>query len=153
MKVREPVMPQDEGEESRAAEALKQLFCGGIAGSVAKTVTAPFSRLTMLYQVHSMVTTKSNRPKYSMTLQGGFQKIIERGGYKSLWRGNMTSVIHRFPYSAINFFVYENTLDTLVGMRRNNREKTEKVGHLKRRLTQTMTSRDRKEESREVRSS
>ena len=122
-------------DDSRTTEALKQLFCGGIAGSVAKTVTAPFSRLTILYQVHSMVTTKSNRPKYAMSLNDGFKKIIERGGGASLWKGNMTSVIHRFPYSALNFYVYENTLDVLTGIQSRRQEKNETLGHLKRRMT------------------
>jgi hypothetical protein len=119
-------------------EAAKQLFCGGIAGSVAKTVTAPLSRLTILFQVHSMVTTKSNRPKFSMTLRGGFSKIVERGGLPSLWRGNMTSVLHRFPYSAINFFVYENTLDVLTGMRADQEPESEPVGALARRMTSVL---------------
>ena len=92
---------------------MRQLFCGGLAGATAKTVTAPFSRLTILYQVHSLVTTKEHRPRFSMTLQGGFAKIVERGGIWSLWRGNGTSVLHRFPYSAINFFIYENTFRLL----------------------------------------
>lgn len=47
----------------------------------------------------------------------------------------MTSVLHRFPYSAINFFVYENTLDVLTGMREDHKEKTETVGHLARRVS------------------
>lgn len=121
--------------ENRTLEAAKQLFCGGIAGSVAKTVTAPFSRLTILFQVHSMVTTRTHRPKFAMTLSEGFSKIIERGGVAGFWRGNMTSVLHRFPYSAINFFVYENTLDTLTDMRTAHIEQTETVSHLARRMT------------------
>jgi len=28
-----------------------------------------------------------------------------------MWKGNGTSVLHRFPFSAINFYVYENMLD------------------------------------------
>lgn len=143
-------MPNDDGdEENRTVEAAKQLLCGGIAGSVAKTVTAPFSRLTILFQVHSMVTTRSNRPKYAMNIKGGFSKIIERGGYKSLWKGNMTSVLHRFPYSAINFFVYENTLDILVGMQRSRREQnSEQFGHLARRMTHRMSDDERERERR-----
>lgn len=128
-------MGQDDQVDNRMTEALKQLFCGGLAGSVAKTVTAPLSRLTILFQVHSMVTTKADRPKYATSLQGGFSKIIERGGIISLWKGNMTSVIHRFPYSAINFFVYENTLDVLAGNRSSHLEKNETAGHLARRVT------------------
>ena len=124
-----------DSETSRTVEAAKQLLCGGIAGSTAKTVTAPFSRLTILFQVHSMVTTKSSRPKYAMNIQGGFQKIVERGGIMSLWKGNMTSVLHRFPYSAINFYVYENTLDVLAGLHRSHKEQTETVGTFSKRLT------------------
>jgi hypothetical protein len=100
---------------TRTQEALKQLFCGGLAGSVAKTVTAPFSRLTILFQVHSLVTTKEHRPQFALSMSAGISKMMERGGIQSLWKGNMTSVLHRFPYSAINFFVYENTLDLLSG--------------------------------------
>lgn len=105
--------------ESRTSEAFRQLICGGLAGSVAKTITAPFSRLTILFQVHSMVTTKEHRPKFAMSIMGGMRKIVERGGVISLWKGNMTSVLHRFPYSAINFYIYENSLDVLSAMRAN----------------------------------
>ena len=104
--------------ESRGIEALKQLFCGGMSGALAKTVTAPLSRLTILYQVHPMVTTKENRPKFSMTIRGGLSKIVERGGIMSLWKGNGTSCLHRFPFSAINFYCYEGMLDILNGEQR-----------------------------------
>jgi hypothetical protein len=46
------------------------------------------------------------------------KKIIDCGGVWSLWRGNGTYVMHQFPYSAINFFVYEHTLDFLEQRRR-----------------------------------
>ena len=136
--------------KKRTIEASKQLFCGGIAGSVAKTATAPLSRLTILFQVHSMVTTRSDRPKFSMTLSGGISKIIERGGIKSLWRGNMTSVLHRFPYSAINFFVYENTLDFLTGMRTEHKEKTETVTTLARRMSHRVIPDNEENEGRSI---
>lgn len=103
-----------------SSSPLKHLFCGGVAGSVAKTVTAPLSRLTILYQVHSLVTTKENRPKFAMTYNDGLKKIIERGGILSLWKGNVTSVLHRFPFSAINFYVYDNMLQILHEKEQNN---------------------------------
>ena len=92
---------KDDEEEPRALEALKQLFCGGVAGSAAKTVTAPLSRLTILFQVHSLVTTKENRPRYSTSFIGGFQKIVERGGFLSLWKGNGTLFIY-FIFESIS---------------------------------------------------
>jgi hypothetical protein len=118
---------------------MKQLLCGGIAGATAKTVTAPFSRLTILYQVHSLVTTKKHHPKFALSLDGGFRKIVERGGWKSMWRGNFTSVLHRFPYSAINFYVYEHMLDMLHSNPNEQEEQDEqtetKTQQLVRRLT------------------
>jgi len=96
---------------------------------VAKTVTAPLSRLTILYQVHPMVTTKENRPKFSMTIRGGLLKIIERGGILSLWRGNGTSCLHRFPFSAINFYCYEMVLDVLNGPQRLSDEDEDDVSN------------------------
>ena len=105
-----PNIPQD-----RTVEAGKQLICGGMAGSIAKTLTAPLSRLTILFQVHSLVTTKKYAPKYADSVSEGALKIMKRGGVLSFWKGNGTSVLHRFPFSAINFFVYENMLDFLSG--------------------------------------
>lgn len=126
--------------ESRTSEAARQLFCGGVAGSVAKTVTAPFSRLTILFQVHSLVTTRENRPKYAMSLRQAIQKVVERGGVLSLWRGNLTSVLHRFPYSAVNFYVYENTLDALSGMKNRKQEGNETQTQLVRRVSRMVVT-------------
>jgi hypothetical protein len=89
---------------------LKQLFCGGMAGAVAKTVTAPLSRLAMLFQVHSLVSTKGSRnPEYANSLSEAARKVMTREGVAAFWKGNGTSVLHRFPYSAINFAVYEKS--------------------------------------------
>ena len=32
-------------------------------------------------------------------------------GVRALWKGNGVTIAHRLPYSAINFYTYENTLD------------------------------------------
>jgi hypothetical protein len=119
-----PSTSSSSSSSSRSHEAMKQLLCGGLAGSIAKTVTAPFSRLTILFQVHSLVTTKEHRPKFATSMTHGLSKIVERGGLVALWRGNMTSVLHRFPYSAINFYVYENTLDVLSNSSNSSNSRT-----------------------------
>uniref|UniRef100_A0A6U4JKN7 ADP,ATP carrier protein n=1 Tax=Phaeomonas parva TaxID=124430 RepID=A0A6U4JKN7_9STRA len=85
----------------------KVLLSGGIAGSVAKTMTAPLSRVTIMFQVHGLVTTKPQRTAYAESFAGGLRKMVGREGFLSMWKGNATSVLHRFPYSAINFFLYE----------------------------------------------
>ncbi|CAH0489834.1 unnamed protein product [Peronospora farinosa] len=94
-------------------DALKQLlrhgsvlFAGGVAGSVGKTVTAPLSRLTILFQVHSMVSTR-HTDRFSPTVSSAFTKVLKNEGILAFWKGNGTSVLHRFPYSAVNFFTFE----------------------------------------------
>lgn len=105
-------------------------------------MTAPFSRLTILFQVHSLVTTKEHRPRFAMSLAGGVRKILERGGFLSMWRGNMTSVLHRFPYSAINFYVYENALDILSQQQRVREQEAETQRQLVRRMTHILHQED-----------
>lgn len=82
------------------------LFAGGLAGSIGKTVTAPLSRLTILFQVHSMVSTR-HTDKFSSSVTGAFMKVLKNEGVLALWKGNGASVLHRFPYSAVNFFTFE----------------------------------------------
>ena len=84
-----------------------------MAGCVAKTLTAPLSRLTILFQVYSMVTTKPHAPAFSDGMISGLRKIVGKEGVLSFWKGNMTSVVHRFPYSAINFHAYESVMRLL----------------------------------------
>jgi hypothetical protein len=90
------------------------MMSGGIAGSIGKTITAPLSRLTILYQVHPLM--KSAQGNTGGTLGYGnnlstmireSRTILRDEGLLSFWRGNLTSVLHRFPYSAINFSCYE----------------------------------------------
>eukprot|EP01041_Mallomonas_annulata_P000780 gene780-1503_t len=83
----------------------KAMIAGGLSGTIAKSVTAPLSRLTILFQVHSAVN--NSRAVYADSLLAGMNRIFKEEGLKGFWKGNWTSVIHRFPYSAINFSGYE----------------------------------------------
>ncbi|EEQ98339.1 hypothetical protein Pmar_PMAR013688 [Perkinsus marinus ATCC 50983] len=79
---------------------------GGSCGSAtAKTATAPLSRLTILYQVSSMGASKTVHSQDS--IYRTMKNILEKEGITSMWRGNLVSVIHKFPYGAINYYVYE----------------------------------------------
>lgn len=54
----------------------------------------------------------------------------------------MTSVLHRFPYSAINFYVYEKSLDALSGKSVPREEATETKCQLVRRVTKIVLELD-----------
>ena len=88
------------------------MISGGVAGSIGKTITAPLSRLTILYQVNPLM--KSMKSGEALSYGNNLSAIITESriilrdeGLLSFWRGNLTSVLHRFPYSAINFSGYE----------------------------------------------
>lgn len=88
---------------------VKMMTAGGLAGSLAKTLTAPLSRLTILYQVNHLAKPGGHFKSYSMNqpLWNVVKDITRQEGAMSFWRGNLTAVIHRFPYSAVNFAVYD----------------------------------------------
>lgn len=78
----------------------KTVLAGGFSGCLGKTLTAPLSRLTILYQVNSDLCRGNS-------LGATWRTIVKKEGFSSFWKGNMTSIIHRFPYSAINFSAYD----------------------------------------------
>lgn len=105
-----------ESKKFELSPVLKTVLAGGIAGCVGKTVTAPLSRLTILYQVAPFVSLATpsqgmspslSSGQFSGTLFTSVVRVLKEDGILSFWNGNLASVIHRFPYSAINFSTYE----------------------------------------------
>ena len=115
------LMLEDEVTKRKRYKALGQMLAGGVAGSVGKTITAPLSRLTILYQVSPLLSACSsssvmNSLHYyppSLSLYNACQRVLREEGVLAFWKGNLTSVLHRFPYSAINFTTYESLKDQL----------------------------------------
>jgi len=109
---------REDGRKSN--KAFAQMASGGIAGSVAKTMTAPLSRLTILYQVSPMLSATAGGTgavthyPTNLSLYDAAKRIVQTEGVRAFWKGNLTSVLHRFPYSAINFTAYETSKDLLV---------------------------------------
>ncbi|XP_024527762.1 mitochondrial substrate carrier family protein B [Selaginella moellendorffii] len=84
--------------------SLSQLAAGGIAGAVSKTCTAPLARLTILFQIRGMTTDKI-LTKPSILREAA--RILREEGGLAFWKGNGVTIVHRLPYSAINFYSYE----------------------------------------------
>lgn len=34
-------------------------------------------------------------------------RIINEEGFRAFWKGNMVTIAHRLPYTAVNFYAYE----------------------------------------------
>lgn len=42
-----------------------------------------------------------------LSMGRAFAHLVRQEGVRSLWKGNGVTVVHRIPYSAINFWAYE----------------------------------------------
>ncbi|KAM7265321.1 hypothetical protein ACFE04_003004 [Oxalis oulophora] len=94
---------------------VQHLLSGGVSGAFSKTCTAPLARLTILLQVQGMhselAAVHGMHSRYSVLSQAGLRheaaRIVHEEGFRAFWKGNWVSVVHRFPYSAVNFYTYE----------------------------------------------
>jgi solute carrier family 25 phosphate transporter 23/24/25/41 len=96
--------------DRHANDTTKLLFCGGFAGAVSKTATAPLARLTILYQVggiSSIYPYQYDQHARRPSVLRGLQHVVRNEGLRSLWKGNGVTIVHRIPYSATNFWTYE----------------------------------------------
>jgi solute carrier family 25 (adenine nucleotide translocator) protein 4/5/6/31 len=87
-------------KEAHLNSFIKDFICGGIAGSIGKTSTAPLERAKLLLQTQH--SNSSLTIKYTGLIDC-LKKLIENEGFFSLWRGNLISVIRYFPNQALNF--------------------------------------------------
>ena len=79
---------------------IRNLLAGGIAGMLAKSFVAPIDRIKILYQVTSAQFRLRDVPKVAYS-------IIEKEGTAALWKGNTATMIRVFPYSGIQFMVFD----------------------------------------------
>ena len=79
---------------------IRNILAGGIAGIVAKSVVAPMDRIKILYQV-------SHQPFSFRSIPSVVRNIVRTEGFTALWKGNTATMIRVFPYSGIQFMVYD----------------------------------------------
>ncbi|XP_066313900.1 uncharacterized protein [Miscanthus floridulus] len=104
-------------QEQHHIGTAAHLAAGGFAGAVSKTCTAPLARLTILFQVAGMHSDVATLKKYSIWHEAS--RIFREEGFGAFWKGNLVTIVHRLPYSAISFYSYErykNLLQTVPGL-------------------------------------
>ncbi|KAF0920898.1 hypothetical protein E2562_037591 [Oryza meyeriana var. granulata] len=92
-------------QDHRHIGTAAHLAAGGFAGAVSKTCTAPLARLTILFQVAGMHSDVAALKKYSIWHEAS--RIVREEGFGAFWKGNLVTIVHRLPYSAISFYSYE----------------------------------------------
>ncbi|OQR95944.1 Mitochondrial Carrier (MC) Family [Thraustotheca clavata] len=93
-------------DSSFFSKDTKHLLCGGVAGCTSRTAVAPLERLKILYQVQDVLKT-SNEPKQYGSMLQSLRKIIVEEGWKGLFKGNGANCVRVFPYTAIQFAMFE----------------------------------------------
>ena len=81
-------------------EALN-LLAGGISGMIAKSFVAPIDRIKILYQVTNVEFRLRNVPGVAYT-------IANKEGPSALWKGNTATMLRVFPYSGVQFMIYDS---------------------------------------------
>merc|ERR1712048_1220839 len=76
---------------------------GGVAGAVAKTVTAPIERVKLVIQTQDAnpKIRSGEVPRYT-GIGNCFSRILSEQGMSAFWRGNATNIIRYFPTQAFN---------------------------------------------------
>jgi hypothetical protein len=73
---------------------ILNFISGGLAGIVAKSLSAPIDRVKIFYQVSHKKFTYKN-------FLSDILNIYHKEGLIYFWRGNIPSVLRAFPYSSI----------------------------------------------------
>eukprot|EP00419_Tripos_fusus_P084661 CAMPEP_0172857680 /NCGR_PEP_ID=MMETSP1075-20121228/64772_1 /TAXON_ID=2916 /ORGANISM="Ceratium fusus, Strain PA161109" /LENGTH=270 /DNA_ID=CAMNT_0013705053 /DNA_START=184 /DNA_END=996 /DNA_ORIENTATION=+ len=75
-------------------------------------MTAPLSRVTVLAQTATMfkgsaTASRSRQAFANGRIIEGARQIVQQEGVLTLWRGNLCTCVHRFPFTGINFLVVQ----------------------------------------------
>ncbi|PIM98853.1 Mitochondrial solute carrier protein [Handroanthus impetiginosus] len=99
-----PSTPQPQQPQISEIGTVPKLLAGGIAGAFGKTCTAPLARLTILFQVQGMHSDVAVMSKPSIWHEA--LRIVNEEGFRAFWKGNLVTIAHRIPYSAVSFYAY-----------------------------------------------
>lgn len=87
------------GLYSMVYDKLKQLGIGAYAGVVSRTLTAPLD----LYKLQLQNPFMPSKNLYD---------VVQREGYRHLWKGNFSNCVRIIPHQAINYMTYQSAFST-----------------------------------------
>lgn len=93
-------IPAKQNHFHRLPKEARNILAGGVAGIMAKSVVAPVDRIKIMYQI-------SNARFHLFDVPSVARKIVQSDGLTGLWKGNTAAMIRVFPYSGIQFMVFD----------------------------------------------
>lgn len=78
----------------------KDFLISGFSSAIGKTMVAPVERIKLLLQNQHIISSVDK--KYIGIYDCGAQ-VVQREGFLSLWRGNLSNVLRYLPNQALNF--------------------------------------------------
>jgi len=106
-----PIQLAHESSQNSKANSSKQFLnnflSGGLAAAIARTLTAPLDRLKTLYQINFKENCKPP------SIVKGLKHIIEKDGFRALFRGNFVNTLKASPDSSIKLGLFELLKDKL----------------------------------------
>jgi len=85
----------------------KKLACGGIAGAISRTFTAPMDRIRVL------MMTASGGTNEAMGVRGALTTATKNGGYARLWMGNGVNCLKIGPEMGIKLMAFDVLKDKI----------------------------------------
>lgn len=86
---------------------------GGLGSAMSKTLMSPIQRLGVLRQlghkghISELVHKVIDEERMAGVQEGGAKPRLQAQHFKGFFRGNLTSILQRFPYSGIQLMVYD----------------------------------------------
>jgi len=96
---------------SQKLGTVQTLICGGMAGVMSRTFTAPLDVTKILFQVQTESISGDSKGKGYTSFSGALVQIFKEEGVKGLWKGNVVACLRLGPYSAVKYYTYETTKD------------------------------------------
>lgn len=73
-----------------------------------RSALANANKVSLLLQVQALQPQPATGvPAHRLPLRAAFAQVVRSEGLLSLWKGNGVTILHRLPYSAVNFWAYE----------------------------------------------
>lgn len=101
------VIQGGEKQSPRKGGLLANFVCGGLAGAVSRTITAPLDRLKVMLQVQGSQQILGTECTKRLGAAAMCRQMYVEGGLRSFWKGNLINCSKIMPENAIRLALFD----------------------------------------------